>query len=427
MVPIRSTHASPAQVGESGSAAAARGSVEHVVSSRAEGEAQVASMCFRYGPPRLIGVEIEYTVHDVADPWLPLDPGRLANALGAHTPTTLCPDSPAVPLPGGSSLTLEPGGQVEVSTVAQRSLRELATVVDTDVAYLVDLLAVSGLRLGTGGIDAFRRPARLLSTERYAAMERRFDRKGDAGRTMMCSTAALQVCLDVGEEQNVAARWAAAHALGPVLVALFANSRWHAGCDTGSASARWQAVLDTEPVRTRPDEPGPDPAAQWAARVLDTPLLAVRRSTGPWDAPEGVTFADWIAGRGAAGRLPPPTIADLEYHVTTLFTPVRPHGHLEIRYLDTQPLSSWLHPVVLLAVLLHRESVVDRVLDICAPVAGHWAVAARYGLGDPDLAAAARSLTDLGCAQLSATDLPAGTVGDIAYSIRRRLWQQGRQ
>ncbi|MFC4003446.1 glutamate-cysteine ligase family protein [Prauserella oleivorans] len=418
-------HAEPAGQVVRDSTVTATDVAARVVADRAEGEAYVASVCFKHGPPRLTGVELEYLVHDATDPRRPVDPARLCSALGPHTPRTLRPDSPSVPLPGGSALTLEPGCQVEISTAPHGSLRDLVTAAQTDLAYVTDLLAPAGLRLGPHAIDPFRPPVRTLTTERYAAMERRFSPLGPAGVTMMCSTAALQVCVDVGEQAQLPARWAAIHALGPVLVAAFANSRTHAGRDTGLASARWRSVMDTEPARTTAAEVGADPAAAWSARVLDTPLMVLRRPEGTWDAPAGLTFADWIGRRGPAAGLPPPTYDDLDYHLTTLFTPVRPHGYLEIRYLDAQPPGRWLHPVALLTALLRRPSTVDRVLDVCEPVAGRWSDAARFGLADRALADAARRIADLGCAELTTVDLPADTIADIAYAVQRRVRYRG--
>ncbi len=398
-----------------------------VVSDRAEGEAYVASVCFKHGPPRLLGVELEYTVHDVVDPRLPLSRTRLAEALGPHAPRTLVPDSPAQPLPAGSTFTLEPGGQAEVSTAPQPSFRSLCEAADTDLAHVTDLLASAGLRLGARGIDPFRSPARLLCTPRYTAMERRFSPLGRGGITMMCSTASLQVCVDAGESHEISHRWAAAHALGPVLLALFSNSRWHAGVDTGCASARWLSVMDTETCRTAAQEPSDDPASAWARRVLDTPLMLLPREGGSWDAPPGLTFADWIAGRGAAASLPRPTLADLDYHLTTLFTPVRPHGYLEIRYLDAQPPKAWSHPVALLAALFSKPSTVDSVREVCEPVADRWSDAARHGLADSRLAAVARTVADLGCSALPNLDLPEHAIGHIADAIDRRLSRRERE
>jgi glutamate--cysteine ligase len=394
-----------------------------VLADRAAGEAYVASVCFKHGPPRLIGVELEFTVHHADDPARSLDPDLLATALGPHTPRTLRPDSPASPLPAGSPVSLEPGCQVEISALPQASLRDLDAVVTADLHHLRDRLARHGLVLGETGIDAHRPPRRLLRTPRYAAMESRFAPIGPGGITMMCSTAGLQVCLDAGEAEHHAARWAAAHAMGPPLLALFANSRVHAGRDTGLASARWLAVHDTEPVRTRTAAVAGDPAADWAKRMMDTPLMVLPRADRPWDAPEGLTFADWIEGRGAASLLPKPTVADLDYHLTTMFTPVRPQGYLEIRYLDAQPPGEWLAPVALVAALLARPSTVDRVRELCAPVAGRWTTAARRGLADPELAAVAAALADLGCAELAATGLAEESITGISKSVQGRAYR----
>ncbi|RSM79593.1 ergothioneine biosynthesis glutamate--cysteine ligase EgtA [Amycolatopsis sp. WAC 01375] len=389
-----------------------------VLSDRAEGEAYVASVCFKHGPPRLLGVELEFTVHYADEPARPLDPDDLATALGPHTPRTLSPDSPALPLPAGSPLSLEPGCQVEISAQPQTTLRHLDAVVSADLAHLENLLAARGLRLGDSGIDRHRAPVRKLGTPRYAAMERRFAPMGTGGATMMCSTAGLQVCVDTGEAGDLADRWAAVHALGPPLLATFANSRVHAGRDTGHASARWLAVMETENARTRSAEPTRDPAGEWARRILDTPLMVLPGGDGRWDAPDSLTFADWIDGRGEAARLGRPTEDDLAYHLTTFFTPVRPQGYLEIRYLDAQPAAKWLHPVALLAALLARPSTVDRVLELCEPVTGRWECAARFGLADRAIAAVASEVVDLGCAELGMTGLPPETITEISEGVQ---------
>ncbi|HVV10622.1 glutamate-cysteine ligase family protein [Amycolatopsis sp.] len=389
-----------------------------IISDRAAGEAYVASVCFKHGPPRLLGVELEYTVHYMEDPERPLDRNDLARALGPHAPRTLDPDSPAEPLPAGSPVTLEPGGQVEISALPQPSLTALADVVSADLAALTEILARAGFSLGETGIDPYRPPTRLLTTERYATMERRFAPLGPGGITMMCSTAGLQICVDSGEREQLPGRWAAVHALGPPLLATFANSRRHAGADTGSASARWLAVIGTERARTFAAPPGEDPPSDWARRIMDTPLMLVRREHGPWDAPDGVTFGDWVSRQGAAGLLSPPTAEDLAYHLTTMFTPVRPHGYLEVRYLDAQPGQRWLHPVALFTALLARPSTVDRVRELCEPVAGEWERAARLGLADGKIAAVARKVVDLGCAELSQTGLPGKTINEISEGVQ---------
>src|SRR3979411_2348492 len=92
----------PEKTGHAASQVTASNRTARLLSDRAAGEAYVASVCFKHGPPKLVGVELEYTVHYTDDPRRPLDPDDLAAALGPHTPRPLLPDSPASPLPTGS-------------------------------------------------------------------------------------------------------------------------------------------------------------------------------------------------------------------------------------------------------------------------------------------------------------------------------------
>ncbi|RKT55994.1 glutamate-cysteine ligase family protein [Saccharothrix australiensis] len=391
-----------------------------VFRDRAEAEAYVASVCFKHGPPRLLGVELEWTVHHREDPAKPLDRDALAAALGRHAPPTLVPDSPQQPLPGGTPLTVEPGGQVEISTPPSGSLTDLLKTVAADVDHLTGLLEPAGLVLGHRGADPHRPPRRLLRVPRYAAMEHAFAPLGPEGITMMCSTAGLQVCLDLGHREDLAARWAAVHALGPVLTALFANSPGVGGRRTDWATARMRALYATDPVRTRPGAVCADPAAAWARRIVDSPVIVVRRPGSDWLPRHRFTFAEWIDGALGTG----PTSDDLDYHLTLQFPPVRPRGYLEVRYLDTPRHGGWVAPVVLLAALFSDRSLVDAVLAATRAAANRWLAAARYGLRDPVLARAARDVVELGCAALRATDLSVGQTDAIAEELHRTLAEQ---
>ncbi|MEU1643540.1 ergothioneine biosynthesis glutamate--cysteine ligase EgtA [Micromonospora zamorensis] len=381
----------------------------------------LARICFKTGPPTHTGVELEWTVHDAADPVRPVDPTRLRAALGRHSPVTLDPTSPSEPLRHGGMVTLEPGGQLEISTPPRASTAALIRATEADIAQVTDLLATAGLILGRSGIDPHRRPRPVLETPRYRAMRGAFDRRGPAGRTMMYSTAGLQVCLDAGEPNQVADRWATAHAVGPPLLAAFASATRHAGRRTGWASARMATWLAIDPARTRPVwTPGhadEDPTAAWIRYVLAAPLLCRRRDGSDWTAPAGVTFADWLDG-----ALPePPTTDDLDYHVSTLFPPVRPRGYLELRYLDAQPDRDWRLPLAVLSALFHDPGTLRGAYAISAPVADRWSAAARHGLADAALAAAAAALLDLALTALPRLDLPAGTHKDIERGVRGRL------
>lgn len=378
--------------------------------------AYVAKICFKTGPPALVGVELEWTIHHDADPARPLDPALLTAALHPHSPPTLDSGSPHRTLPAGGKVTVEPGGQVEISTPPHASLASLHTAAAADINHLAERLARAGLALGATGIDPHRPPRRLLRTPRYDAMADTFARAGPAGAIMMCGTAGLQICLDIGAGPRLAARWAALHELGPVLLAAFANSARHAGRDTGWASARMAAWFGIDQARTGPAYDGADPVAAWTRYALDAPLLCVR-GDGPWHAPAGVSFANWLAG--AIPR--PPTEADLALHLSTLFPPVRPRGYFEVRYLDGQPASDWLAPVAVLTALLAAEDTVDAARELCAPVADQWLAAARHGLADPGLRGVAHRVLDLACRRLDRTDLTPYQREHVCESVARRL------
>jgi glutamate--cysteine ligase len=96
----------------------------------------------------------------------------------------------------------------------------------------------------------------------------------------------------------------------------------------------------------------------------------------------------------------PPTTADLDYHVSTLFPPVRPHGHMEVRYVDGQPGNDWTLPTAVIVALLHQPQTVDRVLELCEPARGRWVSGARHGLADRVLARAAAGVFTLACERL---------------------------
>jgi glutamate--cysteine ligase len=356
-----------------------------------DAEAYVAMVCFKHGPPLRTGVELEWTVHDDRDPGRTLDLPRIAAALGVHAPTTVAPHSPHAPLPDGSLVTVEPGGQVELSSLPDRELGSLLAAVERDTAALDALLEPAGLRRGDSGIDPARPPLRLLEVPRYAAMQQFLDGHGPHGSAMMCSTASTQVCLDAGERADVALRWRALHSIGPALVALFANSPVVGGVRTGWASNRLRATLGTCPPFTHPVAYDGDPVTMWVQRVMSAPVMCVRREAGPWSPRRPMSFADWVCGADGTR----PTLDDLDYHLTTLFPPVRPRGYVEVRYLDTQPAATWHHPVVLLGALFSRPEATARAVELTEHCADMWLAAAERGLADETLRRAARDLVDL--------------------------------
>ncbi len=367
-----------------------------------EAEAYVASVCFKHGPPRLVGVELEWLLHRPDNPTAQSDTAELTAALGPYAPHSLDSSSASRLLSQGSAVTVEPGGQVELASTPRIELAHLLRTVRADARELHQRLAAAGLYPHPRAADSVRPPRRVLDLPRYQAMEQAFDRIGPLGRSGMCSTAAVQVCLDAGERAAVGRRWLALHALGPVLLAAFANSPRLHGASTGWKSSRMACWLSCDPARTSPPAGyDDDPGAGWAARVLSTPLLCVRNGDARWSTPTGVSFADWIDG-ALASR---PTYDDLDYHVSTLFPPVRPRGHLEVRYVDAQPGQDWVLPIVVLAAAVATPATLEATLEACEPVLDRWWSAARHGLADRVLARAAAAVFELACA--TAPDLGA--------------------
>jgi glutamate--cysteine ligase len=361
------------------------------ISCAEDAEAYVAMVCFKHGPPERIGVELEWTVHHRDDQDRPLDPRLLAEALGSHAPPTVAPHSTHRPLPQGSLVTVEPGGQVEISSLPSTSAGDLVAAVESDIASLDALLEPAGLRRGDAGIDPHRPPTRLLDVPRYAAMQDFFDDRGPWGSSMMCSTASMQVCLDAGQPSDVPLRWRTLHSVGPALVALFANSPVVRGRRTGWASNRLRATLGTCPPFTHPVQHDRDPATSWVERVMTAPVMCVRRACGRWHPDRPMSFAAWVSGEGERR----PTYDDLDYHLSTLFPPVRPRGYVEVRYLDTQPPGTWHHPLLLLGAILSSSRAAERACEVTEHCADLWLTAARRGLADDTLRRAARALVEL--------------------------------
>ncbi|MEV7612092.1 ergothioneine biosynthesis glutamate--cysteine ligase EgtA [Streptomyces sp. NPDC089799] len=366
--------------------------------SEPEAEDLVHGICFKTGPPRLLGAELEWLVLDAERPGSPVDPDLLGEALDAGR---------ALPL--RSRFTVEPGGQLELSSAPAASLTECVDGLQADLAAVRSLLGERGLFLHGSGRDA-RRPLRRLlrGAPRYDAMEAYLDRTGPGGRAMMCGSASVQVCVDAGYDEpgplGYGRRWRMAHLLGAVLVAAFANSPAPEGRYAGWRCSRQGVWGDLDPRRTLAPPLDPEPRTAWTAHALDTDVMCVRPTgehrdhddddhdghradTAPWTVPKGLTFREWLRGGGPR----PPTAEDLHYHLTTLFPPVRPRGHLELRMIDAQPGDDgWVVPTAVVHALFDDpeaaetayravKGLADEYGPHPAPCNPLWTAAARRG------------------------------------------------
>ncbi|QXJ24745.1 ergothioneine biosynthesis glutamate--cysteine ligase EgtA [Actinomadura graeca] len=339
----------------------------------------IRGVCFKTGPPGTVGAETEWFVVDAGDP-------------AAHVPRELVRGlvEAAGPPSGGSMVTYEPGGQLELSSAPFRGLRRLHRALKADIEHIEGALEPAGLALAGHGVDPVRRPRFQADHPRYQCMRDYYVSGGfeDVGLAMMCSTASVQVCLDIGADAaDAARRWRLAHALGPVLVAAFANSPVHCGRRTGLRSSRQGIWTELDPCRTLPvlrKGADADPAEAWTRYALDAQVMLVHTAEGEWVSAPGLSFREWI-DKGE------PDEQDLDYHLSTLFPPVRPRGWLELRMIDALPGPYWPVPVAVATALLDDPGASRAAEAAAEPVAHLWTEAARCGLADPALAAAARA------------------------------------
>jgi len=296
-------------------------------------------------------------------------------------------------LPAGSEVTLEPGEQVELSTRPLAGIAAAVAGLSADRDVLSAAFADHRLGLVALGADPARPVRRLNPKPRYAGMEEHFRATGSgaAGPAMMCSTAALQVNVNAGPAAQWSQRVSRMHRLGPVLVAISACSPYLAGESSGWASMRQQVWGAIDQERCGPLLDGEHPDEEWAAYALTAPVMLVRdpASGRSRAVTERVGFADWVSDPARIGRTP--TYADLDYHLSTLFPPVRPRGFLEIRCIDAVPHRWWPGLAGIAATLLDDPVASAQVEQVCAPLEGAWTAAASLGLDHPAINTAAQA------------------------------------
>ena len=339
--------------------------------SVAEVGEHIRTTCALPSPVSTVGAEVEWLVIARDDPSARPTVATTEEAIAGLT------------FPGGSRVTFEPGGQVELSSVPARTPDEVHAALLSDFAVLRAALRSRGLELVASAHDTKRAPRRVSDHPRYMAMERWFAAGGWASAPeMMCNTAAVQVNVGCGPDPS--ATWRRAHALAPIVAAAFAHSP-----GAGWASQRLRAWSALDPSRISSALATGDAVADWTAFALAArPLL--------WSDPhrelqpiQGTySFEEWINGAPCAPR--PPSYEDLALHLSTLFPPVRLKGWLEIRVIDMPPAAWWPVPL----------AVVSALMGTSAPLAGDaewlgladgisWEDAARLGLASPALASAA--------------------------------------
>ena len=362
--------------------------------------AQIAAACVVPCRTSRVGLELEFHLVDLDAPEVRPTWERVSDAV-----------LPGPVLPGLSRLTVEPGGQLELSAPPAPDLGTAIARVRADERALRLHCAQRRLGLLAWGGDPVRPAERIHPGQRYVAMEQHYAAHGhaDAGIRMMTSTASLQVNVDVGDGETGGDCWAVLGLIAPLLTALSACSPQLAGERSGWASMRQQTWEGLDARRTGSVDADADLADAWTAYALAAPVMMVAdHEGGATPVHDDVSFGRWLDEPSLLGRAP--TAADLGHHLTTLFPPMRPRGFVEMRCLDATD-ARWWPGLVAVAGLVQHEDARANVTAICADLPD-VPTAAREGLRHDALRRAAADVIDLagalpGCPAVAQRSLEA--------------------
>jgi glutamate--cysteine ligase len=283
---------------------------------------------------------------------------------------------------GGAALSLEPGGQFELSGAPLTTVHEIAGELDAHLrcAHAVaDSLGIGFLALGVSPKWSLAEtPA--MPKSRYRIMARYMPRVGTRGLDMMFRTATAQTNFDFSDEADMVAKLRVGLALQPVITALFANSPFTDGALNGLLSARSEIWRHTDGART-----GMLPFAfesgmgfeRYVDYALDVPLYFVKRD-GIYHEVAGASFRDLLAGRLAALPGERATVSDWANHLSTIFPEVRLKRYLEMRGADVGPADR----VCALAALTVGLNYDRQALAAAGDLVRGWSAAERQTLRD---------------------------------------------
>jgi glutamate--cysteine ligase len=281
---------------------------------------------------------------------------------------------------GLGSISLEPGGQFELSGAPLRTVHETCDEVHQHLAQVRevgDVLGIGFLGLGASPIWT-RAETPVMPKGRYKIMAPYMDKKGKLGRDMMFRTSTVQVNLDFSSEADMVKKLRVSLALQPIATALFANSPFLEGKPTGFKSFRSHVWLDTDPDRSGmlPFVFAPGMGFErYVDYALDVPMYFVYRN-GVYHDVSGLSFRDFLAGRlkGLEGQRP--TMRDWSDHLTTIFPEVRLKKYLEMRGADTGPWRGLCALPALWTGVLYDQAALDGAWELVKS----WTAAERQAL-----------------------------------------------
>ncbi len=242
---------------------------------------------------------------------------------------------------GGGAISLEPGGQFELSGAPVETVHQSSAEVMAHLAQVKEIARPLGIGfLGLGMTPTWRRDEiPMMPKGRYRIMTAYMPKVGRLGLDMMYRTCTVQTNLDFSSEADMVKKLRVSLALQPVATALFANSPFTEGRPNGFLSFRSEIWRDTDPDRSGmlpwAFEPGMG-FERWTDYALDVPMYFVKRGDEYIDV-AGKSFRDLMAGRldELAGERA--TISDWANHISTIFPEVRLKRYLEMRGADSGP------------------------------------------------------------------------------------------
>ncbi|HVH79291.1 MAG TPA: glutamate--cysteine ligase [Stellaceae bacterium] len=266
------------------------------------------------------------------------------------------------------SITLEPGGQFELSGAPLETVHQTCDEVHEHLRQVREVCEELDLGMLGLGFDPKSRREDIgwMPKGRYRIMGDYMPKKGGHGLDMMLRTCTVQANLDYQSEADMVKKFRVSLALQPVAAALFANSPFTEGKPNGYQSYRSFVWTDLDPDRT-----GTLPFVfengfgfeRYVDYLLDVPMYFVYRNGRYIDA-SGQSFRDFLRGKLPALPGEIPTITDWIDHSTTAFPEVRLKTFLEMRGADGGPWRRLCALPALWVGLLYDQPALDAAYDL---------------------------------------------------------------
>ena len=308
----------------------------------------------------------------------------------------------------GGSVSLEPGGQLELSGAPLSNLHQTCAETGRHLRHMRAVSSALGVgMLGIGFQPKWRRDdISWMPKGRYQIMRNHMPKVGTMGLDMMLRSCTVQVNLDYADEADMRRKFRTSLALQPIATALFANSPFKDGKPSGWLSGRAHVWTDTDNARCGVPSCVFDPQfgyEQWIDYILDVPMYFLHRGEDYVDV-AGESFRDYLAGTLTGFEGESPQMADFEDHITTAFPEVRLKQYLEMRGADS---GSWANICALPAYwvgLLYCDDALAEAEDLVRDIGADDVMAARLSvakdglrgkLGSHDVATLAKKTIDI--------------------------------